>query len=205
MESIILASASPRRRELLEAAGIPFVLCPTTVDEALRENLVPAERVVSLAIDKARAGAALASDSSPRLVLGADTLVCVQDTDRSGAEIALGKPVDEEEAQGMIRILSGRTHIVRTGLALLDRSSGQLRVSRSDSIVSFARMSEVEIRLYIAGGEWRGVAGAYRIQGMAAFFIDKLEGSWSGVVGLPLRELYGMLKEADFRIPTMVA
>jgi septum formation protein len=143
MESIILASASPRRRELLETLGVPYILCPTAVDEALRSNLVPAERVISLAVDKARAGAALAQEASPRLVLGADTLVCVPDTGNSGAEIALGKPKDKEEAREMMRLLIGRTHVVRTGLALLDRASGKLHVARSDSLVSFARMSEV--------------------------------------------------------------
>ena len=205
MESIILASASPRRRELLESVGIPFIIRSSEVDESLRDDLEPAERVVALAIDKARAGETLAQGLPPRLVLGADTLVCLPDEAGKGVEIALGKPKDEDEALEMMRLLAGRTHIVRTGLALLDRVSGKLCVARSDSRVSFAGMSDVEIKAYLAGGEWRGAAGAYRIQGTAAFFIDKLDGSWSGVVGLPLRELYGILKEADFRIPPMVA
>jgi septum formation protein len=203
MESIILASASPRRQELLKSTGIPFMVSVAEVDETLRDDLAPAERVVALAVDKARAGSALALASYPRLVLGADTLVCVQDRAANGSEIALGKPKDANEALEMMRLLSGRTHVVRTGLALLDRISGQLRHARSDSRVTFASMSEEELSACLACGEWRGVAGAYRIQGIAAFFIDRLDGSWSGVVGLPLRELYGMLKDADFRVPTM--
>jgi septum formation protein len=204
MDSLILASSSPRRRELLEAMGIAFEVAPADVDEALRDDVAPSARVEALAVDKARAAAARARDSAPRFVLGSDTLVCLPSEGGIGAqaEIALGKPEDEEDARSMMRLLAGRSHVVRTGIALLDRTTGALRVVRSDSLVSFAAMSEEEIGSYIASGEWRGVAGAYRIQGRAALFIESLQGSWSGVVGLPLRELYVILKEAGFRIPT---
>lgn len=207
MHSLILASSSPRRRELLEAMGIAFEAAPADVDESLRDDLPPSERVVALAVDKARAAAAKAQASAPRFVLGSDTLVCLPAEDGAGgiagaeAEVALGKPEDEDEAASMMRLLEGRTHAVRTGLALLDRVTGAIRVARSDSLVKFASMSEEEIGFYIASGEWQGVAGAYRIQGKAALFIESLQGSWSGVVGLPLRELYGILNEAGFRIP----
>jgi septum formation protein len=202
-ESLLLASASPRRRELLEAAGISFETLATGVDESKRDRLPPSERVLALAEDKARAAAALTSPTSPRLVLAADTLVCLPDAGPSGEELALGKPEDEDDARRMLRLLAGRTHFVRTGLALLDRYSGMLRVSRSDSLVGFAAMNGAEIEEYLSTGEWRNVAGAYRIQGLAAFHINRLDGSWSGVVGLPLRELYVILKEAGYRISSL--
>jgi len=102
----------------------------------------------------------------------------------------------------MLRLVAGRTHAVRTGIALLDRSGGSIRISRSDSSVAFAQMSEGEIESYIDSGEWEGVAGAYRIQGLAARFIERIEGSWTGVVGLPMRELYVILLDAGIRLPS---
>jgi septum formation protein len=212
MESILLASSSPRRRELLSSVGIGFEALPADVDESLRDELPPAERVIALARDKAEAAARRAAASAPRLVLGADTLVCLPlegsragEELAQGPELALGKPEDRSDAARMMRLLAGRRHFVRTGLALLDRGSGRVITSRSDSMVGFAPMSEADIELYLSSGEWRGVAGAYRIQGFASFFITELQGSWSGVVGLPMRELYVILNEAGYRIPAFVA
>jgi septum formation protein len=153
---------------------------------------------MALAEDKARRAASLAPSGSPRLTLGADTLVCVQSED--GSELALGKPGNLDEARMMIRLLVGRSHCVRTGIALLDRVEGRILTARSDSMVSFSQMSEADIEDYLEAGEWEGAAGAYRIQGRAAFFIDRLEGSWTGVVGLPLRELYVILLSAGYRV-----
>jgi len=201
MESILLASNSPRRREFLEVAGIPYLTLSPNIDETCRDSLPPHERVIALARDKAVAAAAMAAPSSPRLVLAADTLVCLPSAE--DGELALGKPEDIADARRMIRMLSGAKHVVRTGVALLDRSTGEFRSCRSDSAVSFAQMREDEIESYLASGEWEGVAGAYRIQGLAAFFIDGLEGSWTGVVGLPMRELYVMLTGAGYRFPTL--
>jgi septum formation protein len=202
MESLLLASGSPRRRELLNASGIPFDSIVPDLDETSRDSLAPAERVLALAEDKAKAVAKLAGLSSPRLVLAADTLVCLPLDDKDGAEQALGKPEDEEDARRMLLRLAGRSHIVRTGLALLDRTSGAIFAIRSDSIVRFATMDAKEIEAYLSSGEWKGAAGAYRIQGLAAFFIDRLEGSWTGVVGLPMQELYVILKKAGYRLPS---
>ncbi len=203
MERILLASNSPRRRELLAAAGIEFNPASPEIDEAARDDLVPAERVQALAEDKARAAASKASPSAPRLVLGADTLVCVPGAGADGGELALGKPADLADARRMMLLLSGRSHVVRTGIALLDRITGELRGSRSDSVVVFAPMSDGDIEAYLSSREWDGVAGAYRIQGLASFFIDRLEGSWTGVVGLPMRELYVILLDAGYRVPSM--
>ena len=205
MERILLASGSPRRRELLEAAGIPFEVLVPDVDETLRDALPPAGRVLALAEDKARAVAALAAPSAPRLILAADTLVCLpaEGGQAGAAETALGKPQDAADARSMLRLLSGRRHFVRTGLALLDRETGLLRIARSDTSVRFAPLSGDEVEGYIASGEWEGVAGGYRIQALAFFFVEAVEGSWTGVVGLPMRELYVILGEADFRIPAL--
>jgi septum formation protein len=101
----------------------------------------------------------------------------------------------------MLRLLAGKEHIVRTGIALFDRASGSLDTVRSDTTVAFAPLSDEEIDGYLASREWEGAAGAYRIQGLAARFIDRIEGSWTGVVGLPMRELYVILKGAEYRFP----
>jgi septum formation protein len=185
---------------LLTAAGIPFDTIVPDIDETQRDSLPPAERVLALAEDKAKAAALLALTDSPRLVLSADTLVCLPRENGIGEE-ALGKPRDENDALNMIQRLSGRAHIVRTGLVLLDRSSGFAFPIRSDSTVRFAPLRVEEIESYLSSGEWDGVAGAYRVQGLAAFFIDRIEGSWTGIVGLPMRELYVILQQADFRVP----
>jgi septum formation protein len=196
METLLLASSSPRRREMLTRLGIPFLGMDPDVDESLRDELPPVRRVLALAEDKTRAAALRLAKSDPRLVLGADTLVCQPSGD--GAELALGKPESREGARLMLGALAGREHLVHTGLALLDRRDGRVYSARSDSIVRFAPMSPEEIELCLDSGEWEGVAGAYRIQGIAALFIDRIEGSWTGIVGLPLRELYGILHEAEF-------
>jgi septum formation protein len=201
METILLASNSERRRELLRRARIPFEPFAPDVDESMWDGLPPAERVIALAEEKARA-AGPALPPSPRFVLAADTLVCLPRAEAEFGEIALGKPLDAEDARRMLRLLSGRTHFVRTGIALLDRERGSVRTSRSDSAIRFAEMSDDELGPYLDSGEWMGVAGAYRIQGLAALFIDRIEGSWTGVVGLPMRELYVILFDAGFRLPS---
>jgi len=192
--TIVLASASPRRRETLERLGFPLVLRPTDSDESVADRLPVPERVVELAALKARAAAAspgAAGAQDGRWVLGADTLVALDG-------IAYGKPSGEEEAGNMLRALAGREHEVATGLALIDLDSGRLFTALSETLVRFAPMSEGEISAYLATGEWRGAAGAYRIQDRAAFFIDRVDGSFSGVVGLPIRELYVILRRSAY-------
>jgi septum formation protein len=203
MERIILASGSPRRRELLEAAGIGFDILVPDIDESTRDILPPAKRVLALAEDKALAIACAAPASSPRLVLAADTLVCVPAADQGLVEDALGKPRDATEARSMLERLSGTEHVVRTGVFLIDRASGERYSARSDTMVRFAALSEAEIDGYLASGEWNGAAGAYRIQGLASLLVDRIDGSWTGVVGLPMHELYVMLRKADFRISSL--
>jgi septum formation protein len=101
----------------------------------------------------------------------------------------------------MIGLLRGRSHRVYTGIALFDRHSRRMRTALSASTVRFASMDGGEIEGYLASGDWEGAAGAYRIQGRAALYIEEIEGSWSGIVGLPIRELYGILRDADYRFP----
>jgi septum formation protein len=196
--SILLASSSERRRELLEAQGISFSTIAADVDERAYDHLPPKDRVIRLATEKARAVAGECPIGT--LILAADTLVC-DPTPRGGGplsadssgHITLGKPQDRNEARRMIESLEGTRHHVHTGLVGLVAGSGLIEAACSSSTVSFSSMGPDDIEEYLDTGEWIGVAGAYRIQGKAARYISRLEGSWSGVVGLPIHELYVIL------------
>ena len=192
MAHLILASSSPRRREILSSIGLEFEIVDPDVDESLRDALPVEERVMRLAEDKARSAAERLGPGRRYACLGADTLVRVRGND-GGPGRVLGKPRDRADAKDMIMALAGRTHDVHTGLALAG-IDGRVETIRSDSRVSFAPMSEAEVESYLDSGDWEGVAGAYKIQGQAALFIERIEGSWSGIVGLPIRELYVILK-----------
>jgi len=200
VETILLASSSLRRREILKDFGIPFLGIDPNIDENAHDGAPPTCRVLEIAKDKARA-ASIRTEASPfRLILAADTLVCIP-AGMNEEERVLGKPENREEAKKMICLLSGRQHFVYTGLALLDKTKGILRVARSDSRVLFSEISEKECEEYLNTDEWKGAAGSYKIQGFAACYIQEIIGSWSGIVGLPIRELYGILKQSgyDFR------
>ncbi|MDD6142952.1 MAG: Maf family protein [bacterium] len=184
MEPIVLASQSPRRRELLSLYGVPFVVDPSQADEEHVEGAGDV-RVQKLAQAKCLE---VAARHPGQLVIGSDTLVCVDD------EI-LGKPKDVQDAERMLRLLSGRAHQVHTGLCLLLPDGRQLLgVDTTD--VHFMPLSDENIRRYIASGEPMDKAGAYAIQGMAGVFIDRIEGSFSNVIGLPLGLLTQFLTEA---------
>lgn len=198
MAHLILASSSPRRREILSSLGLEFEIVDPDVDESLRDCLAVEERVIRLAEDKARSAARLLGPGRTHACLGADTLVRIKDPE-GGPGRVLGKPRDREDARTMIKALSGRVHDVHTGLALVDVSGG-VETIRSDSKVRFAAMSEAEIEDYLDSDDWEGVAGAYKIQGRAALFIEGIEGSWSGIVGLPIRELYVILSQAGIAL-----
>ncbi len=189
---LLLASTSPRRRELLTQAGIAFSLVPPGVDGAVDETPLsgeaPAAYVERLARSKARAGLLEAQRrgiGGPLLVLGADTTVAVDD-------LLLGKPVDDADARRMLRLMSGRSHQVLTGLCLDDGSITQSCVSVSR--VTFRTLSEHHIDDYVASREPFDKAGGYGIQGRAALLVKRLEGSYSGVMGLPLCELGELLE-----------
>ncbi len=179
---LILASSSPRRADLLRAAGIPFQTVPVDVDEAVRRLEPPGDHVRRLAREKADAAFALQADA---VVLGADTIVTV------GGE-TMGKPRDAGDAIRMLRLLSGREHEVLTGVALVARRGVVVEVARTR--VWFNPLNETEIADYVATGEPLDKAGAYGIQGFASRYIDRIQGSYSNVVGLPVALVYRLLK-----------
>lgn len=184
MEPIILASQSPRRRELLGLYGIPFVVDPSQADEEHVQG-TGAQRVQKLAQLKC---AEVAARHPGRMVLAADTLVCVDD------EI-LGKPKDEQDASRMLHLLSGRAHEVHTGVCLRLPDGRQL-CGVDTTRVFFLPLSEQSIRRYIATGEPMDKAGAYGIQGRAGIFVSHIEGSPSNAIGLPLGLLTRFLTQA---------
>jgi septum formation protein len=189
---LVLASASPRRAELLRAAGFDFDTCVVDVDELVRPGEAPRNYVRRLAMEKS--AAVLDSEKGSHLfsvVLGADTAVVVDD------EI-LGKPRDGEDAAAMLRKLSGRRHEVMTGVSL---RTHELEVGSVEvTAVEFSALSDQEIARYVASGEGQDKAGAYAIQGMASRFIPWIQGSYSNVVGLPVAVVQELLRHVAGRI-----
>jgi septum formation protein len=187
METIILASGSPRRQELLSRVHIPFKAFPPNIAEEFERIQDICERVRRIALKKIEAVVAGFPQESPRWVLGLDTLVELDGQ-------ALGKPAGVEEAGAMLRRLSGRVHRVHTGIALLPSRGAEADLRCVSTEVKFSRLTEQEVEAYLDTGEWSGVAGAYRIQERGGFFVEWIRGSYSNVVGLPLETFYGMLK-----------
>ena len=183
-EKLILASGSPRRKELLTAAGWEFEAITAGVDESVRPGEDPAAYVQRLAKSKAEAVAAKLEHG---LVLGADTTVVV------GNQI-LGQPVDDADAKRMLQLLNGKWHEVLTGIAVV-RVGGESRVDYETTRVRFAEMSDREIDWYISTGEARGKAGAYGIQGAAGLFIEEIAGDYFNIVGLPIRLVYELARQ----------
>lgn len=192
---LILASASPRRRELLAQTGLSFSVSAANINEDLLPNEAAAAYVQRLAEEKAQAiwNANQAADSvdDPLIVLGADT--CVVCDGR-----ILGKPTDTADARRMLELLSGRTHAVLTGLAVI--SSGKIVRHVEVTQVMFNQLNEREIAQYIASGEPLDKAGAYAIQGFAARWIPRIEGCYFNVVGLPIARTISVLAEAQAAI-----
>ncbi len=183
---IVLASASPRRSELLSRLGIRFSVQPSRVSEDLLPDETPEEHVVRLSRDKARE-VALRADVPGRWFIGSDTIVLRDDT-------ILGKPRDALEAADMLRSLSGRRHQVLSGYAVFDRQSGATVSGAVATAVRFKELTEQEIAGYIATGEPFDKAGAYAIQGVGVFMVLGIEGSYTNVVGLPLCEVVEVLE-----------
>jgi len=187
---LILASASPRRAELLSAAGIPFEVRPAHIDEALRAGEDARTYASRVAVDKARA---IAGQANGRSVLAADTVVVIDG-------LVLGKPVDSDDAKRMLRLLSGRSHEVVTAVALMSTRRGQsdavTDASIESTVVEFTALDTAEIDWYVATGEPSDKAGAYAIQGLASRFVTRIEGSYSNVVGLPMALVYVMCTRA---------
>jgi septum formation protein len=184
-----LASASPRRRQLLELIGVPHVVTPADIDETPR----PGERAEHYVMRLAREKAAAVWQSNRDLpVLGSDTTVVIN-------EEILGKPESEADAAAMLGKLSGRTHQVHTGIALRTRE-GREYMGISTTSVQFSHLSAEQIRAYWASGEPQGKAGAYAIQGLGAVFVSNIAGSYTGVMGLPLYETSEMLRAAGIAV-----
>lgn len=189
MASLILASASPRRLDLLRQAGIePDSVLPAEIDESPLKDETPRQLALRLAVGKAQAGAAAAPGA---YVIGSDTVVAL------GRRV-FGKPRDEAEARKMIGLLQGRAHKVLTGVAV-QGPDGRIAWRLSETRLRWKRLTSQEIDAFIATGEWQGVAGGYRIQGRAAAFTLELQGSYTGVVGLPLYETLALLEGLGYR------
>jgi len=193
---LVLASASPRRKELLAQAGFTFTVAPASISEDPRPGESPIAYVVRLAREKAQAvyaqQTALENDGDPLLVLGADTTVVAPN-----GEI-LGKPIDAADAARMLRLLSDATHQVITGVAVV--APGSVETAAEVTHVTMLTMSEVEIADYIATGEPADKAGAYAIQGCAARWIPRVHGCYFNVVGLPLALVASMIEGTRARL-----
>jgi len=193
---LILASASPRRAEILRKAGFDFEVVPVYADESPRPDEAATDYVRRLAEEKARTAARqLAKDAVDdfTFIIGADTVVVI------GSEI-LGKPSSPANAREMLRRLSGKTHDVYSGLAVL-QGNGSAHTAVEKTRVTFQPLSEEEIENYIASGEPFDKAGAYAIQGRGGKFISRIEGCYFNVMGLPLARLYSLLRKVDAEYP----
>ncbi|HWW22533.1 MAG TPA: Maf family protein [Edaphobacter sp.] len=192
---LILASASPRRRELLTQAGLVFTVESSDINEDRQEHEIAAAYVQRLAEEKAQAvwnlQRALDTQDDPLIVLGADTCVV------SDGNI-LGKPTSAEDARRMLQLLSGRTHAVLTGIAAASR--GKIVSDVEVTQVTFTFLNDVEIAKYVSSGEPLDKAGAYAIQGYAARWIPRIEGCYFNVVGLPIARTIALLDEARARL-----
>jgi nucleoside triphosphate pyrophosphatase len=185
---LILASASPRRRDLLRNAGIDFEVWPGQIVEEIQPDELPEEFARRAAREKAMQIAASAPPGL--LVLGADTVVVIDGQ-------TLGKPSDAQDATRMLRLLSGRTHQVHTGICLVRPPDKIEALEHETTLVTFRKLDEVEIRQYVESGEPWDKAGGYAIQGLASKFVTRISGCYSNVVGLPVALVYEILKKAE--------
>jgi len=182
---LILASASPRREELLQLLSIPFETIPSRIEENFLAGELPEEHVLRLARTKAKE---VAGQYPGRWVLAADTVVEIDGR-------ILGKPKDQREAEEMLRLLSQREHRVLTGYYIMNSSSSRKKAGKATTRVKFKALSAGEIRWYVGTGEPFDKAGGYAIQERAAFMVEEISGSYTNVVGLPLSEVVEALQE----------
>lgn len=185
--ALILASASPRRREILSTLGLAFEVQPSLADESSLRIDDDVEFVREAALLKLRRALEQTKERDA-FVLAADTSVCVGDR-------RLGKPVDDDEALAMLELLAGRDHVVRTAIALGRAGYGALGSRVVETTVRFRKATTDELSRYVASGEGRDKAGAYGVQGLAGGFVTRLEGSYTNVVGLPAAEVIALLLE----------
>lgn len=187
---LVLASASPRRAELLRAAGFEFETCVVDLDERVRPGEAPEEYVRRLAMEKSARAMEILAGSGQTFVLAADTAVVVEGD-------ILGKPRDDRDAASMLKRLSGRAHEVVTGVSLRGPGREANRVEKTT--VEVSPLGDGDIRWYVESGEGRDKAGAYAIQGLASRFIPTIHGSYSNVVGLPIAVVHALIAEIASR------
>ena len=188
---LILASASPRRQQLLTQVGIPFAIEPANIDERTTPGEAPQDYVLRMAYEKAQR---VAQQRPSAFVLGADTIVTIDHQ-------ILGKPRDLAEARRMLRSLSGRTHAVMTGLALLHHDRGIVQRDAVSTSVRFRHLSEHDIETYVTIAQPLDKAGAYAIQDSACAFVESFDGCYTNVVGLPVQRTADLMRAAGMDIP----
>jgi len=191
MEPIILASGSHRRQDYFKLLGLPFSVMPAQIDESQCAQTDPEKLTLELSRKKVEWVANELIKRLPRWIFGADTVIAI------GNKI-YGKPENRENAYSMLKELSGMKHDVITSMALFNSKEKTIDCKTARCSVIFADLSDDEIEWYLDTNEWQGVAGAYRIQGLASCFIDRIEGSPSTVAGLPLHEFYVMLRDNGY-------
>ncbi len=191
MEPIVLASTSPRRQEILKNLGIPFRVMTPDYDEPEVPGLQPESLAELHAMKKLESVMRAQVDINAPWILGADTLIALEGK-------IYGKPGDRDDAKRMLRGFSGKKHSVITAISLFDGKINFISSRTSVSSVTFMSLDDGQIERYLDTGEWQGVAGGYRIQGLASCFVERIEGSWSGIVGLPIHELYAILREHGY-------
>ena len=191
METIILASSSVQRQEYLRLLGLPFEVIPSRMEEIFDDGVEPGLAVKKLAIQKVCNVRHLCRDRKIPWIIGADTIILLDGQ-------IYGKATDRAHARYVLSKLQGRSHEVITAIVLYNGRKKTMDCRSVISTVEFAKMEEAEIDWYLDTGEWEGAAGSYKIQGLAACFIRGIQGSFSSVVGLPLREFYAMLRDNGY-------
>jgi septum formation protein len=190
MKQIIVASKSPRRKEIFEKTGLPFIVEESHYREDMSLSLSPTELAKYLSQEKAKA---VAEKNSNAVIIAADTFVVLEDT-------ILGKPHTPEKAKEMLRMLSGKINLVITGVTILDTETKNMESFVDQASVSIKQLTESEIDHYVQSGEPLDKAGAYAIQGLGATFIEKIEGDFYGVMGLPLFQVVERLKKFGIEV-----
>jgi len=191
MESIVLASSSQRRIDYFTLLGLPFSCVSPDVEEIFDEKAEPQTITEELAQKKVTKILEILKNENPLWVCGADTLIAMNGK-------IYGKPKDRDDAGNMLRLFSGNTHEVISAVALYSGRTQKADCRSVVSTISFAPLSDGEIEWYLDSGEWQDAAGSYKIQGLASCFITKISGSYSSIVGLPLREFYIMLRDNGY-------
>ena len=190
-KKIVLASASPRRNDLLKTMGLEFEIIPSQVEENIEDEIFSVELIENLAFEKAQDVAG--KINFPSIVIGSDTVVVINNK-------ILGKPKDKDDASNMLKMLSGNTHQVISAIAVIDTETGKALKDSVISDVTFKQLSDEEINAYIESGEPMDKAGAYAIQGLAGMFVKSINGCYSNIVGISVFRLAEMLKEFGVKL-----